>query len=110
MPFGNALTSAKIPVIKSGAWRPWQPLQIYLQTPAAELPLLFCNLTLQPDLFRGWIVTREIGYQGRRGRIQNEYFASYAAAIRALEQARDAQLVNGSYKITFVSGHPPGYF
>lgn len=107
MPFVNALPSGKIPQIEFGALRPWRPMQIYLQTRAAESPLRFCSLTLQPDFQCGWIVTREIGFQGARGAIRNEYFASYAAATRALEQARDAQLVNGTYKITFVSGHPP---
>lgn len=101
----NALISRKTPPIPSV--RPWYPMQIYLQSPAAELPLLFCNLTLHPDFRSGWILSREIGYQGYPGEIYNEYFSSYAAATHALEQARDAQLVNGSYKITFISGHPP---
>lgn len=92
---------------KSESLRPWRPMQIYLQTRAAELPLRFCHLTLQPDWHSGWMLTREIGYQGCRGQVHNEYFTSYAAATRALEQARDAHLGKGSYKITFVSGHAP---
>ncbi len=63
----------------------------------------FVQLTLQPDLFGGWVLLRENGQQGSRGSLRREQFMDQASALAALEKARDAQLKKG-FQLMFAQG------
>lgn len=79
-------------------------MRIYMQTAVTDdQPLRFYHLMLQQDLLDGWIVIREWGYQGARGRTRRDLYKDYAAAQRELLKLRDAQLERG-YRVVFMSG------
>ena len=66
-------------------------------------PLRFFHLHLQPDLLGGWILIRESGLQGARGRASREYFEQREMAERALIRYRDQRLKQG-YRVVFREG------
>ena len=75
-----------------------------MQTPPLENQApRFYHLHLEPDLFEGWLLTKEWGSQGSPGRVQKKHFNSVEEAENALIQARDAQIKKG-YRIVFVQG------
>lgn len=79
-------------------------MRIYMQTPVMEeQPLRFYHLILQQDLLEGWILIREWGYQGARGRSRRDHFKDYEEAQRALLKLRDTQLDRG-FRVVFMSG------
>lgn len=63
----------------------------------------FVQLMLQPDLFGGWELVRESGQIGGRSTIRREFFQEHAAALAALEHARDQQLKRG-FQLMFAQG------
>ena len=82
-------------------------MRIYMQTPVVEgEPLRFYHLMLQKDLLEGWVIIREWGYQGSRGRIRRDIFRDYDEAQRTLLGIRDAQLKRG-FRVVFMSGSEP---
>lgn len=76
------------------------------QIPAGNEPPKYIQLTLQPDLFGGWVLLRESGQIGGRSQLRKELFLDAGAATAAFEKARDQQVQRG-YQVTFVSGTPP---
>ena len=75
-----------------------------MQTPALENQQpRYYHLHLEPDMFSGWILTKEWGSQGSPGRIQKKHFNSIEEAESALLDSRDAQVKKG-YKVVFVQG------
>ncbi len=66
-------------------------------------PLKFYHLILQQDLLDGWVVIREWGYQGVRGKTRREIYQDYEEAQRVLLNLRDQQL-NRGYRVVFMSG------
>ncbi len=66
-------------------------------------PARFVHLILQQDLFEGWILTRESGIQGSRGRAVHQHFVGRQEADEALVNERDRQMKRG-YKIVVSSG------
>ncbi|MBS0575845.1 MAG: WGR domain-containing protein [Proteobacteria bacterium] len=79
-------------------------MRMLLQHPPAgtEAPR-FVQLTLEQDLFGGWLLLRESGQTGQRSAVKREQFLQRAQAIAAFEQARDANLKRG-FRITFAQG------
>lgn len=79
-------------------------MRMLLQHPpaGAEAPR-FVQLTLEQDLFGGWLLLRESGQTGQRSAVKREQFLQRAQAIAAFEQARDANLKRG-FRITFAQG------
>lgn len=66
------------------------------QSPQAGKPPRFVQLTLQADLFGGWMLLRESGQHGQaHTTLRREQYLDHASAIAALEKARDAQLKKG---------------
>lgn len=63
----------------------------------------FVQLTLQPDLFGGWVLLRENGQPGSRSTLRREQYLDQSSAIAALEKARDAQLKKG-FQLMFAQG------
>ncbi len=63
----------------------------------------FVQLTLQPDLFGGWVLLRESGQQGSRSTLRREQFLDQPSALAALEKARDSQLRKG-FQLMFARG------
>ena len=79
-------------------------MQILLQqTPPDGGAPRYMQLTLQADLFGGWELVRETGQQGARSSLRREQFPDQAAALAAIEKARDAQLKKG-FQLMFASG------
>ena len=64
----------------------------------------FVQLTLQPDLFGGWVLLRETGHIGGRSQLRRELFLDEQQAATAFEKARDSQIKRG-FQVTFISGH-----
>ncbi|MCM2335637.1 MAG: hypothetical protein NDI66_02505 [Pseudomonas sp.] len=60
---------------------------------------------LQPDLLGGWTLVRETGQIGGRSSLRREQFLDQAAALAALEHARDQQLKRG-FQLMFAQGEP----
>ena len=79
-------------------------MRIYMQTRATpgKTPR-FCQLLLEPDLFQGWMLTKESGVQGAKGKVQMTHFSDTAEAENTFEKIRDAQLKRG-YRIVFIEG------
>ena len=73
------------------------------QRPAAGEPPRYLQLTLQPDLFGGWVLLRETGQTGSRSTLRREQYLDQASALTALEKARDAQLKKG-FHLMFAQG------
>ena len=63
----------------------------------------FVQLTLQPDLFGGWVLLRETGQPGSRSTMRREQYLDHASALAAMEKARDAQLKKG-FQLMFAQG------
>jgi predicted DNA-binding WGR domain protein len=63
----------------------------------------FVQLMLQPDLLGGWELVRESGQIGGRSTVRREVFLEHAAALAALEHARDQQLKRG-FQLMFAQG------
>jgi len=63
----------------------------------------FYHLHLEPDLFEGWMLTKESGAQGSKGRVQMTHFKDIDEAEKTFEKLRDAQIKRG-YRIVFVEG------
>lgn len=63
----------------------------------------FVQLMLQGDLLGGWTLVRESGQIGGRSQLRREQYLDHAAAMSALEHARDAQLKKG-FQLMFVQG------
>ena len=63
----------------------------------------FVQLMLQPDLLGGWTLLRESGRIGGRSSVRREQYLDQAAAVAALEQARDQQLKRG-FQLMFAQG------
>lgn len=79
-------------------------MRIYLQTiPTPDQPPRFYHIHLEPDLFEGWMLTKEWGAQGSSGRVQMKHYDNIQEAESALENIRDAQIKRG-YRIVFVEG------
>lgn len=55
----------------------------------------FVQLMLQPDLLGGWTLVSESGQIGGRSSVRRTQYLDQAAAVTALELARDAQLKKG---------------
>ena len=79
-------------------------MRIYLQTnPTPEQAPRFYHIHLEPDLFEGWMLTKEWGSQGAAGRVQMKHYNSIEEAESALENIRDTQIKRG-YRIVFIEG------
>ena len=79
-------------------------MRIYMQTQAVEnQPPRYYHLHLEPDLFEGWIVTKEWGAQGASGRLLKKYFKTIDEAEEEMMSARDKQIKRG-YRVVFVKG------
>ena len=63
----------------------------------------FVQLTLQPDLFGGWVLLRETGHTGSRSTLRREQYLDQSSALSALEKARDVQLKKG-FQLMFAQG------
>ncbi|WP_242111311.1 WGR domain-containing protein [Luteimonas aquatica] len=63
----------------------------------------FVQLMLQPDLLGGWTLLRESGQIGGRSQVRREQHLDQAAAVAALEQARD-QLIKRGFQLMFAKG------
>lgn len=63
----------------------------------------FVQLMLQPDLLGGWTLVRESGLIGGRSSVRRDVYLDQAAALSALEHARDAQLKKG-FQLMFAQG------
>ena len=63
----------------------------------------FVQLQLERDLLGGWSLVRETGQIGGRSTVRREQHVDQAAALSALEHARDAQLKKG-FQLMFVQG------
>ncbi len=70
---------------------------------APREPLRFYHLILQPDLLGGWLVIREWGYQGSRGRSRRDHYPDRDEAQEAMIRQRDSQLARG-YRVVFMEG------
>ncbi len=82
-------------------------MRIYMQIPATDgNPPRFCHLILQKELLEGWSLIREMGQQGKAGRVRRQYFASHEEALAALMKERDRQLRRG-YQVVFFRGEAP---
>lgn len=79
-------------------------MRIYLQTPPTEGEApRFYHLAIQQDLFEGWNLIREWGYQGSSGRLARDHFADYAQAQQKMIDTRDRQIKRG-YHVVFTQG------
>jgi len=79
-------------------------MRIYMQTPYVEnQPLKYYHLILQQDLLEGWMIIREWGYQGERGRSRRDHFSNREEAQRMILKWRDNQIGRG-FRVVFVSG------
>ncbi len=79
-------------------------MRIYLQTPAIwNQPLRYYHLHLEQDLFAGWLLTKEWGFQGSPGNVRKKHFDSIEEAEKILMASRDSQIKKG-YRIVFVQG------
>ena len=82
-------------------------MRLYLQhTAEPTLRPKFYQICLDPDLFEGWLLVKEWGFQGSPGRIKKEHYSHQSDAEEALIEARDNQLKRG-YRIVFVQGATP---
>jgi len=63
----------------------------------------FVQLMLEPDLLGGWNLVRETGQIGGRSQLKREQYLDQAAAVAALEKARDLQLKRG-FQLMFAQG------
>ncbi len=63
----------------------------------------YLQLTLQPDLFGGWVLLRESGQIGGKSQLRREQYLLQAEAVAAFEKARDTQVQRG-FQVMFVSG------
>ena len=79
-------------------------MRLLLQHPpaGAEAPR-FVQLTLEQDLFGGWLLLRETGQTGQRSTVKREQFLQQAEAIAAFETARDTHIKRG-FRVTFAQG------
>ena len=73
------------------------------QRPEGREAPRFVQLMLQPDLLGGWTLVRETGQIGGKSTVRREQFLDQAAAVAALEGARDAQLKRG-FQLMFAEG------
>ena len=73
------------------------------QRPSGPEAPRFVQLMLQPDLLGGWTLVRESGQIGGRSTLRKEQYLDQAAALAALEQARDQQLKRG-FQLMFAQG------
>lgn len=79
-------------------------MRIYMQTiPDPEQAPRFYQIHLEPDIFEGWMLTKEWGAQGSPGRVQMKHFNTIEEAEDAIENLRDAQIKRG-YRIMFIEG------
>ena len=79
-------------------------MRIYMQTQAVENQVpKYYHLHLEPDMFEGWLLTKEWGSQGSPGRIQKKHFTSVENAEKAMLESRDMQIKKG-YQVVFVQG------
>ena len=80
-------------------------MRLFLQQrPSAGESPRYVQLTLQPDLFGGWVLLRETGHIGGRSQLRRELFLDEQQAATAFEKARDSQIKRG-FQVTFISGH-----
>ncbi|MBS0194004.1 MAG: WGR domain-containing protein [Proteobacteria bacterium] len=79
-------------------------MRLLLQHPptGVEAPR-FVQLSLEQDLFGGWLLLRESGHTGQRSTVKKEQFMQRDAAIAAFEQARDTHIKRG-FRVTFAQG------
>lgn len=80
-------------------------MRIYMQQIPADVKQAprFLHLLIQEDLLGGWSLVREMGYQGKSGRIRRNHFTDYDSVIQAMLKERDTQITRG-YKVVFVEG------
>jgi predicted DNA-binding WGR domain protein len=79
-------------------------MRIFMQTqPATRDAPKYCHLILQQDLLGGWTLTREWGQTGGRASLKREVYLDRDAAMKALTDARDAQLKRG-FQVMFAQG------
>lgn len=80
-------------------------MRVFLQQlPVSNEAPKYIQLTLQPDLFGGWVLLRETGHIGGRSQLRRELFLDERQAATAFEKARDSQIKRG-FQVTFISGH-----
>jgi predicted DNA-binding WGR domain protein len=63
----------------------------------------FFHLMLQEDLWEGWTLIKETGYQGSKGKITKQHYPTQEEALNAMLQTRDTQIQRG-YQVVFVQG------
>ena len=79
-------------------------MRLYLQQrPTAGEAPKYVQLTLEQDLFGGWLLVRESGTTGHRPTVKREQHLAREAAIAAFESARDAQVKRG-FQVMFAQG------
>jgi len=79
-------------------------MRVFLQQrPATGEAPRYVQLTLQPDLFGGWVLLRESGQIGGRSQLKREQYLLQDEATSAFEKARDSHLKRG-FQVTFVRG------
>ena len=79
-------------------------MRIYLQVQSEPgQPVRYYQIQLQPDMFGGWGVIREWGFQGRSGTVRRSHYETHEEAMEALMKIRSQQLKRG-YQVMFVQG------
>jgi len=78
-------------------------MRIYMQTVSPNNFPRYYQLHLGPDLFNGWMLTKEWGAQGSPGRVQKKFFENIEDAEKAFQEIRDKQIKRG-YRVVFVEG------
>ena len=80
-------------------------MRIYMQQMPDDIGQAprFLHLLIQEDLIEGWSLVREMGYQGKSGRVRRNHFSDYSEAMQAMLKERDSQIKRG-YQVVFVEG------
>jgi len=79
-------------------------MRLYLQQrPTAGEAPKYVQLSLEQDLFGGWLLVRESGTTGARPTVKREQFLARESAIGAFESARDVQVKRG-FHVMFAQG------
>ena len=73
------------------------------QRPTAGEAPRYVQLTLQPDLFGGWVLLRETGQLGGRSQLKRDQYLLQNEATAAFEKARESHLKRG-FQQMFVQG------
>ena len=65
------------------------------QAPVGSAPPRFVRVSLQPELFGGWLLLRESGEVGGRTSLRREHHPDQPSAIAALDAIRAQQRKRG---------------